>query len=354
MSLLTSDEYKKTLVAPQTSILDTISTIDTAGLQIALVVDEGGVLVGTVTDGDVRRGLLSGAGMSDPIEGVMNKTPVTVSQTMAKAEILEIMEKYDVRQIPITDEDGRLIGFENRKSLTYHEYGDVKIVLMLGGQGTRLRPLTQDTPKPMLQVGDKPLLENIVASFKKQGFHQFIFSLNYHADIIRDHFGDGSDLGVEIDYVLEDEPMGTAGALGLIESLSDGPFIVMNGDILTNVDFRSLVDFHNQNKTIGTMCVREYTHEVPYGIVQNDGTELGSIVEKPTQSYFVNAGIYVLDPACLPHIAPREYLDMPQLFELLREKGHVSSVFPIREYWLDIGRPEDLDKARQDFKQVFG
>ena len=230
----------------------------------------------------------------------------------------------------------------------------MSVILMLGGQGTRLLPLTQETPKPMLSVGDKPLLETIVGNFAAQGFKNFYFSVNYKADIIERHFGEGSRFGINISYLYEKQPMGTAGALSLLPERPEGPLIVMNGDILTNSNFRHLIDFHRQNKAMATMCVREYEQQVPYGIVQTSGTKLQSITEKPMQTYFVNAGIYVIDPEALDYVPKGQYFDMPQLFDALKQADEDPAVFPIREYWLDIGRHEDLERARAEYGKIFG
>jgi|JI10StandDraft_1071094.scaffolds.fasta_scaffold14957_7 dTDP-glucose pyrophosphorylase len=351
-------KFENTLIAPTATILEAIRCIDDAALQVALVVDADRKLLGTVTDGDVRRGILAGVRLEDAVTRVMNQKPTTVAAQTSRAEMLAIMDVKKFNQLPIVDEQHRVIGLEWRDHLVQTTVGaaiqdDVWVVLMLGGQGTRLHPLTENTPKPMLDIGDKPLLETIVRTISGHGFRKFFFAVNYKADVIRNYFGNGEKFGVQIEYLLEKERLGTAGALSLLPGKPAGPMLVMNGDILTNSNFAHLVEFHRQNKAHATMCVREYQHQLPYGVVQNSGTRLESFVEKPNQSFFVNAGIYVIDPEALDFVPQGQYFDMPQLFDALAKAGHESAVFPIREYWLDIGRHDDLERAREDYRKVF-
>lgn len=360
-------QLESTFIRPEQSIIEALRAINDTALQIALVVDEDQKLVGTVTDGDIRRGILNNIPLEDPVKTVMNKTPITVTPETDIQKILNLMTEKKIYQVPVLDKDGQVIALERMRELLKRQSTlstaihptenikteDVTVVLMLGGEGTRLQPLTQDMPKPMISVGGKPLLETIIGTFVSQKFTKFYFSLNYKADMIRDHFGDGSKFGANISYIIENEKRGTAGSLSLLPEKPKGPVIVMNGDLLTNTNFDHLVEFHRQNKVLATMCVREYSHEVPYGIVQNNGVMLDSIVEKPMQSFFVNAGIYVLDPSALNLVPKDQFFDMPQLFEKIKETGAESAVFPIHEYWLDIGRMEDLERARVEYKEVF-
>lgn len=217
----------------------------------------------------------------------------------------------------------------------------------------RLRPLTEHLPKPMLPVGDRPLLEVIIRNFLEQGFGRFTISVNYLADVIRSHFGDGSALGVEIDYIDENERMGTGGALSLMKEWPETPFVVMNGDLLTTLSFDQMLRFHMESNSSATMGAREFNMQVPYGVIQAEGTRLVGIEEKPNQSFYVNAGIYILSPLVAEFIKPGEPLDMPELFLRVMRKGDIASVYPIRDYWMDIGRVEDLERARVEFATVF-
>jgi dTDP-glucose pyrophosphorylase/CBS domain-containing protein len=352
--------FDQTFIGVEATVLDAIKIIDDAALQIALVIDKERRLLGTVTDGDVRRGILAGIKMDDSVTKIMNKNPITVGQQTTAEEMLHIMAARKIHQMPVLDDQKRVIDIKQIEVLVEQTVpetsgqDDVWIVLMLGGQGKRLHPLTENLPKPMLPIGDRPLLETIVRNFTAQGFRHFFFSVNYKAEIIRDHFGDGEKFNANIIYMPEKIQLGTAGALSLLPARPSGPVIVMNGDILTNCNFSQLIEFHRHTKAPATMCVREYQYQVPYGIVQTSGSKLDSIVEKPSHSYFVNAGIYIINPETLDMVPEDKHYDMPQLFEDLNRRGQDSAVFPIREYWLDIGRFEDLEQARRDYNKVFG
>jgi dTDP-glucose pyrophosphorylase len=345
--------WKNTLVPPSAAIRQVIKTIDDSSAQIAMVVDAAGMLLGTVTDGDIRRGILRGVSLDDPVERVMNTAPSVAHMDQGRDDLLLSMRQRQLHRLPVVDEVGRVVGLEFLEELIQPTRQDNWVVLMAGGLGSRLRPLTDECPKPMLKVGNKPLLETIVESFVDSGFHRFYLSVNYMADMIRDHFGDGSRWGVEIRYLEEDRRLGTAGALSLLPERPSAPIIVMNGDVLTKVNFRQLLDFHGDHKAMATMCVREYDFQVPYGVVRIDGHRVLTIDEKPVQRFFVNAGIYVLAPDALEAIPRGEFFDMPTLFEKLIGQGGEAAVFPVREYWLDIGHLADYERANGEFCTVF-
>lgn len=348
-------DWRDLLVSPHTPILHTLEIIDKSARQIALVVDENDRLLGTVTDGDIRRGLLKGLTLKDPTSLIMNSFPTVASPYETRENILALMKIKKIHQVPIVDEEGFIVNVEVLNDLLRPIRKDNWVVLMAGGLGTRLHPLTHDCPKPLLKVGNKPLLETILQSFIDQGFHRFYLSVKYKAEMIQQHFGDGSKWGVTIRYLEEQESLGTAGALSLLPEKPSDPFFVMNGDLLTKVNFEQLLDFHKTYQAQATMCVREYDHQVPYGVVRLDKHRLVSIEEKPTQRYFVNAGIYVLDPAVLDYIPQRQFFDMPSLFEyVMKDQQQQAIAFPIREYWLDIGRMADFEKANVEFAEVFG
>ncbi|WP_018132197.1 nucleotidyltransferase family protein [Effusibacillus pohliae] len=345
--------WKKISIYPSTPILKAIEIIDAGAMKIALVVDEGHRLLGTVTDGDIRRGILRGIGLDDPVETVMNPNPITARANEARQTVLAIMKLKRLHQIPIVDEQGRLVGIETLDDLLKGNCRDNWVVLMAGGLGSRLRPLTDLFPKPLLKVGSKPILETIMENFIEHGFRKFYLAVNYKAEMIEEYFGDGSRWGVEIHYVREEKRLGTAGALGLLPEKPDKPIVVMNGDLLTKVNFQQLLDFHMEHRAQATMCVREYDFQVPYGVVKVDKSRLVGIDEKPVQKFFVNAGIYVLEPEALDLIPQDEFFDMPTLFDKLIELNCETVVFPIREYWLDIGRKEDFERANGEFWEVF-
>lgn len=341
-------------VAPDRSIRDTIRTIDEGAIRIALVVDGQNRLLGTVTDGDIRRGLLKGISLEETITRVMNPHPTTARSDEGRDAILERMKLKRLHQIPVLDQQGHLITVEVLDDLLQARHRDNWVVLMAGGLGSRLRPLTDDCPKPLLKVGTKPLLEIILENFLEHGFQKFYFSVNYRADMVQAHFGDGSRWGVEIRYIHEDRRLGTAGALSLLPERPAHPLIVMNGDLLTKVNFQHLLDFHAEHRAKATMCVREYDFQVPYGVVRIDRHQILAIDEKPVQRFFVNAGIYVLEPGVLDLIPSTTYFDMPELFTKLIGRKEETSVFPVREYWLDIGHAEDFARANGDFPEIFG
>jgi NDP-sugar pyrophosphorylase family protein len=264
------------------------------------------------------------------------------------------MTQKDLRHIPVLDEQGRIVDLKILEDLIKRSSQDNWVVLMAGGLGARLRPLTNDCPKPMLRIGNKPLLETILENFIDFGYQRFFMAVNYKAEMIEDHFGDGSDWGVTIEYLREKKPLGTAGALGLLPARPSLPFLVMNGDVLTKINLQHLLDFHQTYQAKATMCVREYRFQVPYGVIQTDQHRLKIIDEKPVQKFFVNAGIYVLEPLVLDFVPDNDYLDMPALFEGLITKGLETIVFPIREYWMDIGRLDDIERANGEYYEIFG
>ncbi|MDY0123317.1 nucleotidyltransferase family protein [Sulfurimonas sp.] len=335
------------------TIKEALKIIDSGAMQIALVVDEDNKLIGTLTDGDIRRGLLKGLDLNSSIETIIFRTPTIAKVSDTKEEILKIALAKKLHQIPIVDDSGKIVGIQEIEELIKPKEKANKVVLMVGGLGTRLRPLTENTPKPMLKVGNKPILQTIVEKFAEYGYTNIVMCVNYKSHVIQDYFGNGSAFGVNIEYVLEEQRMGTAGALGLLKKKPTEPFFVMNGDLLTNVNFEHLHNYHIVNNSVGTMCVREYDFQVPYGVVNIENSRILSIEEKPVHKFFVSAGIYMLSPDILEHIPQNEFYDMPTLFEkLICEKKNIIS-FPLREYWLDIGRIEEYEKANEEYDGVF-
>ena len=320
-------------------------------MQFVAVVDDEMLLLGTVTDGDIRRGILNGFPLESPISTVMNSLPFIEQEGRKNVYYKKRMRERKLKQLPITSSDNILqrILFSDELELAIKK--DNKVVLMVGGLGTRLRPLTEKTPKPMLNVGNKPILETIIESFKGYGFTNFVLSVNYKKEMIMDYFQDGSHLGVNITYIEETKRLGTAGALSLLSDKPSEPFFVMNGDLLTKINFEQLLDFHYETDSAATMCVREYEYQIPYGVIQTENHKLLSIVEKPVHKSFVNAGIYVLNPTVLNYVPSGEFYDMPELYKKLMNEHDKVSAFPLREYWLDIGRLDDYEKANGVFKE---
>ena len=348
-------DIQKLKLTKKSTIKEALKIIDFGAIRIALVVDEDNRLIGTISDGDIRRAILKNNTLESTIENIYYKTPTVANINDTKEDIVNLCVTNNIYQIPVIDEESRVVTVEVLDKLLKVKEYDNKVVLMVGGLGTRLRPLTDNTPKPMLPVGGKPILQTIVEKFASYGFVNIIMCIGYKSETIQNFFGDGSKFGVKIEYVIEEKRMGTAGALSLLteKQKPKKPFFVMNGDLLTNINFEHLFDFHLKNKSKATMCVREYDFQVPYGVVNIDKGEIVAIDEKPVHKFFVSAGIYMLDETVLDSIPKDEFYDMPTLFELLIEnKGKVMS-FPLREYWLDIGRLEEYKKANDEYHEVF-
>ena len=344
-------EWNELLLKPSDTLETAIQRLHAGGKRISLVVDENRKLLGTVTDGDIRRSLIKHVTMDCSVTEVMNNTPSTALASESSDLIMSKMKRRDLLSIPLVDNYGILVGLETLQHLLEKRRYDNPVFIMAGGFGTRLHPLTEKKPKPLLNIGNRPILETIIKQFIEAGFHKFYISTHYKAEMIRDHFGDGSSMDVNIEYLHEEKPLGTAGSLGLLPgSMSDLPIIMMNGDLLTKVNFEHLLDFHQEQTSLATMCVREYDFQVPYGVVEIKEQHVTTIVEKPVQKFFVNAGIYVLDQKLINKIDGKSYLDMPNLLEAQIENGQKVSVFPIHEYWLDIGRMEEYESAHQAFE----
>ncbi|MFN7834989.1 MAG: nucleotidyltransferase family protein [Burkholderiaceae bacterium] len=341
--------WKIVAVSPNTPLEAAIGILDKGGLGIVLVTDTDDILLGTMTDGDVRRALLRHQTMLTPVSEIMCVTPQVAELHWSREKLLSVMESTRILQLPVVDVGRRVVGIETLHDMLDHKRLENPVFIMAGGFGKRLYPLTQDCPKPMLKVGDKPILELILQSFADAGFHRFYISTHYLPEIIRDYFGDGSRWNVSIQYVHESEPLGTGGALGLLpHDEIDLPILLINGDLLTRVDYRSLLHFHERHEGSATLCVREYESQIPYGVIQSDGHRITHIVEKPVQRCFISAGIYMLSPELIRRVAPGERIDMPTLLEREIGAGRDVNMFPVHEYWLDIGRMDDFQLAQQE------
>jgi len=343
-----SHQWENTLINPESTIREALQVIDIEALRGAIIVDQNNRLLGVVSDGDIRRGILSGISLESSVASVMNKNPIITTKSASKQQIIELMESNDILSVPLV-ENGVVIGLHTLHDSLSIEKLDNPVFLMAGGFGTRLRPLTDNCPKPLLKVGDKPILEITLYNFIKSGFINFYISTHYMPEMIREHFGDGSKWGVNISYVHEETPLGTGGALGLLpKDLPKLPLIMMNGDILTNIDFQKLLNFHSSQVADASMCVREYEYQIPYGVIQGENGKITSMEEKPTQLFHINAGIYVVNPDLIEQVKVNEIIDMPTLLEQkIKAQGNVM-MFPIHEYWLDIGRMEDYQRAQAD------
>lgn len=340
-------------ISPSSTIREAMIAIDRGVVQLALVIDPDRRPLATVTDGDIRRGLLSGLTLDAPITAVMRSNPTSIPIRAGRSAARRLMREKRLHHVPLIDDEGRLADLAWVDEIVGLSPNMTRVVLMAGGLGMRLRPLTENLPKPMLPLGDRPLLEIMIRHLVDQGFGRFTIAVNYLADMIRNHFGSGSALGVEIDYLDETEPMGTAGTLSLMKDWPETPFVVMNGDLLTTLRIEQMMRFHTESNSSATMGAREFSIQVPYGVVQAEGTRLTGIEEKPNQSFYINAGVYILSPQVSEFVEPGRPLDMPELFLRVIRKGDIASVYPIRDYWMDIGRIEDLERARIEFETVF-
>ncbi len=343
------NNWKKISLNKDASLKDTMQALDASGLRITFIIDAGGRLIGTATDGDIRRGLLKGLSLESNVSLIMNKNPIFVLEDATKQSIHDILHCASVLAVPVVDNNKKVIGLETIDSIEGVSYHDTPVVLMAGGFGKRLHPLTENVPKPMLPLGTKPILEHIIESFKLQGFKNFYITTHYKTEIIQDYLKK-NDLGVNIEYVIEDEPLGTAGSLFLLKDTLNSDFIVMNADLLIKINFQNLLSFHQKHQGIGTVCVKQHSYQVPFGVVSFDAAaKVNEIIEKPLYSHFVNAGIYCFDENILEFCAQKEYMDMPTFLQNIILANKNISAFPIHENWVDIGNMDDYQKVNKEF-----
>lgn len=335
------------LIPHDATLSDVIVNLNASGVKLAICVDSDRRLLGTVSDGDLRRGLLAGLSMGDSVQGVLNSNPVVVSEADDIASVRTLMKANKVSQIPVLNEDSLVVGLHLWDDIDSETVKDNLMVIMAGGRGTRLRPYTDQCPKPMLLVDDKPMLQHIIERAVNQGFTRFIISLNYMGNLIRDYFGNGESMGVSIDYLQEESPLGTAGALSLITEFPKSMFIVTNGDVMTDVDYSRLLEFGMRQEADGVMAVRSHEIQNPFGVVEVSGLDIKGFTEKPVTRSMINAGVYAINPSALRLMSANQYCDMPSLFDLMRQAGMRTIAFPMHETWLDVGRPEDLRYARE-------
>jgi dTDP-glucose pyrophosphorylase len=345
--------WQSALIGPDISLREALEIIDTVGSQIAIVVDAQRHLLGTLSDGDARRALLGGLDMNDRVSRAMHADPTTVSSLDTPYEVLSVMRRTGLHQLPLVDAQRKVVGLALINDYLTAPRRDNWVVIMAGGLGTRLQELTRDTPKPMLKVGSRPLLETIIRSYADQGFHRFYLAVNYKAEQIESHFGDGHRFGVDIRYLREDQRLGTAGALSLLPERPAQPIIVTNADLLTKEDFGYLVEQHEASEAHATMAVRHYEMQVPFGVVNVRDGHIHSIDEKPLQRFIVSAGINVLSPEMLDLVPSDRFFDMPALFDAAIERGLKTRAHQIDGYWLDVGRLPDFERANLEFHDVF-
>jgi dTDP-glucose pyrophosphorylase len=338
--------WRKAILYVNATIQQAIHNLDQSGIKIVLVVSVTGELVGTISDGDIRRGLLKGLDMNSPIANVIHHNAIVVPPDMERNKVIQLMVSNKIQQIPVVDERHHLIGLHLWDEITILPVRQNIMVIMAGGLGTRLRPFTENCPKPMLQVAGKPMLEHIIERAKIEGFSHFFLAIHYLGHMIKDYFGTGERLQVRIDYLCEHSPLGTAGAIALLSPRPQVPFVVINGDVITDIRYGELLDFHIRHEAVATMAVRVHEWQHPFGVVQTQGVEIVGFEEKPIARSHINAGVYVLDPNALEVLSAGSHCDMPALFERLQAKTKRIVAYPMQEPWLDVGRPDDLAKAR--------
>lgn len=336
------EKWRDTLLPEEATIERAIYSLIKSGLQIVLVVSDDGVLAGTITDGDIRRGMLRGLGLSSPVTAIIKKDPLVVSHEMDRDVALKVMMAKAIISIPVVDDARRVVGLYWLNELISPRQRPNLMVIMAGGEGTRLRPHTENCPKPLLPVKGKPMLEHIIERAKGDGFHQFVFAVRYLGGMIKDYFGNGSRWGVQIDYLNEESPLGTVGAVSLLNPSPKSAILVTNGDILTDINYGKMLDFHrHHDPAIATMAVSLHEWEHPFGVINTKGIDIVKFQEKPVVRSYINAGIYVLEPRALDALVVGEHCDMPTLFNRLQEKSERTIVYPIHEDWMDLGQLED-------------
>jgi dTDP-glucose pyrophosphorylase len=346
MNTTSEKKWRRTLLASDSTIESAIQSLNQSGLKICLVVKPDGSLIGTISDGDIRRGLLRGLNIRSSIESIIHRNALVVPPQMSREIVVQIMQANKIHQIPVVDENRRVVGLHLWDEFLAPVIRPNLIVIMAGGPGTRLRPYTENCPKPLLTVAGKPMLEHIIERAKAGGFGHFVLAIHYLGHMIEDYFGDGERWQVRIDYLREPVPLGTAGALRLLNPRPNAPFIVTNGDVITDIRYGELLDFHTRQAAAATMAVRLHEWQHPFGVVKTQGVEIVGFEEKPVARTHINAGVYALEPGSLDVLDPTEPCDMPTLFERLQLKSKRTVAYPMHEPWLDVGRVDDLERAQ--------
>ena len=349
-----SNGWRQCCIGTDATLRQAMEAIDRSSMQLALIVGDDLCLKGLITDGDIRRAILRGVSLETMVSDVMRTNPMVFRSQDSRDYVIRHMQKRKISHAPLLDASNKVIDLYILNELLSKRARSNPVLLMAGGLGTRLRPLTEKIPKPLLKVGNTPILETILTSFIENGFSHFYLAVNYKSEMIESYFGDGSRWDVEIKYLHEKKRLGTAGAQSLLPKDMQEPIIVMNGDLLTKVDFGEFLDCHMEQASVATMGVREYSWQVPYGVVELEGSQISRIEEKPVHHCYVNAGMYVLSPEAVHRVPAEEYLDMPDLFRGIVAEKKKTAVYPIRDYWMDIGQMDDFRQAQGEYEDVFG
>lgn len=337
--------YSKSILSPNTNLKKIIENLAKTQLQICFICKKKR-LIGTVTDGDIRRALLKGIKLDDNIKNIMNKKFFFLENNTSFEKAKKLMSIYKINQIPVLNKKGDLIDVFFSETINVEKIFDNPIIIMAGGFGKRLYPITKNCPKPLLPIGGKPVLEHIIKKIRNEGFKNIIISTHYLGEMIFEYFGDGSKFGVNIKYIDEVKPLGTAGCISKFKNETKKPFLVCNGDVITDISFEQILTHHLDHKADATMAVRKYILQNPFGVIKTKGNKIINIVEKPVAETYVNAGIYAFNPIIKKHISSNKKTEMPQLFRHLKKKKLKTIVFPMHEDWLDIGNPKEYEKAQ--------
>ncbi len=344
--------WRKAVLPIDSTLKDAIRCLNDSSMKIALVVNAQGVLEGTISDGDIRRGLLKELDLSSSIESITHRNALVVPPSFGRDMVMQLMRSNQLQQIPVVDEQQRVVGLHLWNEITMPSLRDNLMVIMAGGKGTRLMPHTENCPKPMVLVAGKPMLQHIIERSQQEGFNHFVLAINYLGHMIEEYFGDGSCFGVKIDYLREQTSLGTVGALSLLGRRPEASFVVTNGDVITDIRYGELLDFHIRHDATATMAVRVHEWQHPFGVVQIKGLDIVGFEEKPIARTHINAGVYALSPDALDSLIHGEHCDMPTLFERIQAKPLRTIAYPMHEPWLDVGKPEDLKLARDQGEQL--
>lgn len=344
--------WRKAILPQNSTIQQAIVSLNESSCQIVLVVSDDGIFQGTLTDGDIRRGLLKGVGLNGPIVDLIRRNALVVPPEISRDTVIQLMVSNKIQQIPVVDARHQVVGLHLWGEIATSSARPNMMVVMAGGMGTRLRPYTENCPKPLLPVAGKPMIEHIVERAKLQGFTYFVFAVHYLGHMIESYFEDGSRWQVQIRYLREQSPLGTAGAIGLLKPRPELPILVSNGDVLTDIRYGEMLDFHHRHGASATMAVRQHEWQHPFGVVHTNGVDIIGFEEKPITRSHINAGIYVLEPTALDALEPGEYCDMPTLFSRLQQRSERTIVYPMHEPWLDVGQVDDLERARAEHTQT--
>lgn len=348
MSASKTEVWQRAMLPVDATIGQAIANLDQVAVKIIMVVNANGLLEGTISDGDIRRGLLKGLDLGSPITDVIHRNALVVSPNMERETVMQLMVANKIQQIPVVDDQRHVVGLHLWDQITTPQARPNMMVIMAGGKGTRLRPHTEHCPKPMLPVGDKPMLEHIIDRAMSHGFNHFMLAIHYLGHMVEDYFGNGAKMNARIEYIREQAPLGTAGALSLLTRQPEAPFVVTNGDVLTDINYADLLDFHIRQQAAATMAVRTHELQHPFGVVHTKGLDIVGFEEKPVARTHINAGVYVLAPAALNVLRANEHCDMPTLFERLQVNGERTVAYPMHEPWLDVGRMEDFKRAQDE------